>query len=379
MVRLTDLTLHRRARAVAARWDGYLRGRQVDAPVHPEDEPLVGLIPDLHRMWTPGKRELGQSDPVLANLLAKHTEMNAMTSTATPIAIRPVRPLPHRPQNLSSPDARVGRGTLLISIAAAVLILVVGALAVDRWLDRNKDHTPAIVAPGTPAPDAGIAEETLLRITIPANLLPTGDNVSTGMVRFSIPPGTTATWDAPCCTGPVLDHVLSGVYTVRADGPMTVFRSTGEIEQVPDGTAVTLHGGDSLLLQNQFPVEVSSDSSGPVELLNWVLVDNTPLFAERKLDGWVRVGSPKVVKHPGIVTADLELLLREVTAPGGSVVTNPAGDGGVVLAIAADPDDAFLANISGGSVEINSKTDAEVTVFIAVLTQPAGDGGTPES
>ena len=87
-----------------------------------------------------------------------------------------------------------------------------------------------------------MAEETLAEITLPAEAVPA--TIYSGQNHYTIPPGSSGRWEPSsfsptCCTGPRLNYVLEGTYTVRGDGPMQVLRSgAAQWEDVPAGTEI---------------------------------------------------------------------------------------------------------------------------------------------
>jgi len=176
-------------------------------------------------------------------------------------------------------------------VAAAVLIALVGTLSqasnrsgsVWGWLrDRNGPSGPAIDAPvATTIP----ADDGLLTITLPAGAIPRGEGVNAGLAHFSIPPGTRSTWIPYCCPGPMVEYVIAGTYTVRAQSAVRVVRADGTEEVVAAGVETVLDPGDALISRNETVVEGANTGDVPVELLNWVLLAAGG-FGGHALPGW---------------------------------------------------------------------------------------------
>ena len=289
---------------------------------------------------------------------------------STPWSLAPALPLPR-------PAAR-----WLPALVAAALLLVTLGIAGYAILDRNGSTGrggPAIYAPATPSPEAESTEETLMEIQIPANMLPTGRDISAGLVGLAIPVGTSSTWTPICCTGPLVEYVVSGTYTVRAQEPITVVRADGTVEAIGADTAVTLGPGDGLLSHNENVVEASNSGTTPVDLLQWVMIDDTAKFNEHKPSGWVRTGGPNIQRSLTPSDSPMVITLRRVTAENGAKIAAPDGGSSVQFAIPADPDTGLIGNSSDGSIVVYGEADTPVTVYILTATQGGGEGGTPAS
>ena len=117
------------------------------------------------------------------------------------------------------------RPVLRYAAAAVLIIGIVLALDVIRGPDRDHGGAPAIEAPATPSPEAS-PDDTVLQLTLPATALPTGDKLGAGLAVFTIAPGTWSSWDQTCCPGVLVEHVVTGQYTVRAEVAITVVGPT---------------------------------------------------------------------------------------------------------------------------------------------------------
>jgi hypothetical protein len=385
MVRLTDLAIYRKARALGTYWDSLVRHQAVPAEASaPSADELVTFIHDLHRAWESNRRLEPTDDPVLNDLLAKHQEMNAMATTAPYLANPTIVPRPtpaEKSWSLPSPATHPNRQT--VALAVAVVIIVIGALAVAAWRDRGEQGRqadgPAIHAPATPLPEDAPSAETLMLVQVPADLLPTGRDISAGLVGFTIPVGASSAWTPICCTGPLVEYVVSGTYTVRAHEPITVVRADGTVEAIGADTAVTLGPGDGLLSHNENVVEASNSGTTPVDLLQWVMIDDTAKFNEHKPSGWVRTGGPNIQRSLTPSDSPMMITLRKVTAENGAKIAAPDGGSSVQFAIPADPDTGLIGNSSDGSIVVYGEAETLTTVYILTATQLGGEGGTPAS
>ena len=118
-------------------------------------------------------------------------------------------------------------------------------------------------------------EETLLELTIPPELLPQGERITSDLVYVTSPPGSTGIWqeiDGGDWPGLRIHYVLDGSLRVRAEGAAQVVR-VGErstLEDVPAGMEVGLGPGDAWIARNEIPFEAVNASAAPAHLLMWV-------------------------------------------------------------------------------------------------------------
>ena len=395
MVRLTDLAIYRKARALGTWWDSMVRQQEASADVPPPvaDE-LVDLIHDLHRAWEPARRPEPTDDPVLNDLLAKHQEMNAMATTAPYVAVPTSLPRVAQARHTGSREGtetlrRVDLPTSLGNrlpavLAATLLIILIGATAARLWLDGNgsgpRSGGPIVYAPATPSPDATPTDETLFEISIPAEFLPTGENISVEFARLAVPAGTISEWTTDCCSGPLVEYVLSGAYTVRAHDPITVIRANGHTEAIPGGTEVTLGVGDGLLSHNENQVEASNTGSDPAILLQWVMIDNLIHFNGHQLPGWEFLQGPDGVRTFSLENTPAQIELRRVTSPAGKVIETRSDSTHVQVALFAEADsDGRVSRASDGSIIPYTPSGEAATVYIVSFSQAEATFGTPGS
>ena len=65
----------------------------------------------------------------------------------------------------------------------------------------------------------------MFQATLPVDDLPTTDRIRTVFDHLWIPPGTTTGGSSNCCSGPMIEYVISGSYTVRAAAAIEVIRA----------------------------------------------------------------------------------------------------------------------------------------------------------
>ena len=188
------------------------------------------------------------------------------------------------PEGSPGPHVAPDRRWMMTQFATAALVVVTLTFAYLAFGPprSGRQDEPAAGLPAafsTPAsPPAGtMAEETLVEITLPADTVPA--TIYSGQNHYTIPPGSSGRWEpssfsATCCTGPRLNYVLEGTYTVRSEGPVQVLRSDAERwEDIPAGTEIVLEPGDALLSWMDDSFDAVNASSAPVELLDGILFD----------------------------------------------------------------------------------------------------------
>jgi len=145
-------------------------------------------------------------------------------------------------------DGRVmGRFALTIVLALAILMHV--SLIGTAQEVRSTATGTALATPISPG--AEIPTELLASIRLPAAAIPPPPAI-VDVWLWSVRPNEAiafATGDAPPSIA--ADVVLAGEYSVRSDGRLQVQRS-GEVEEVPPGTAVTVRPSDAVIyVENQ--------------------------------------------------------------------------------------------------------------------------------
>lgn len=231
-----------------------------------------------------------------------------------------------------------GRWGLAQVATIALLLLTLGlavwALRPARPDDEQRAAIPAPPATPATAGPAGVTEELLAVVDLPAGAFSAADQDTWTLARWDIPPGTRSTWtaaDAARFPGPRIEHVLAGTYVVRAVGPVQVLRAggSGTPEEVAAGTEVELRAGDTLVSRDGSSFDAANHGATPINLLQ---ANFLPSYGVAPVpQGWLKRGSDTVdgVAAPaGSVT----LRLRRVTLAPGAVLPAPRR-GGVQLVV----------------------------------------------
>jgi hypothetical protein len=271
------------------------------------------------------------------------------------------------------------RRWLPILLSAALLVLTLGVALGARLPGRvsGPDHggAPAIQAPATPSPVA--TNGVVLEFTVPVVDLPTTDWARTVFDHLSIPPGTTAAGSSNCCSGPMIEYVLSGSYTVRVAAAIKVIRAGGTIEHIPANTEVTLGPGDGLISRSETAAQITVAGPKPAELLNWILVDHSrdpAKHEEHVLRSWIVRRDDTKNPITAIPRAPLEVQIRKVSVPSGDAIPAPAT--GLLLVMPIAPG-SYVTHVSDGSTQVFGTDEQPVTTYLLTLTQPNAPDGTP--
>jgi hypothetical protein len=305
-----------------------------------------GLL-DTYEQTVPDKEQ-----PMHASVDVIRAGPNGWIRTPQPI------PLEERP--------RLANRRIALAIAAILVIALIGGIAgglIQDRLDSNDPRpAPAILAPATPEPIGDAVFET----TLPADVIPADGFDTGGHGVFIISPGSRSTWERTCCSGPLVEHVVAGAYTVRADADIEVTRKDGSTETVLAGTEVTLEPGDSLVSRNEVVVEAANNGSEPVVLVTFVMVEDPDgQFNGHQLPGWRAEGNhvkEPIALRPGQTT----LRLSKTTALAGETI--PATEQGYQFVVTTT-EDAYTTQVSDGTTPIYGPQDEPLDVYLLVLTQ----------
>ena len=200
----------------------------------------------------------------------KRLRADLMHAHAIPVSSDPRSPFPlnqhtGHPQRASAVSPpRVGRrgGWALIQLATAALLLLTLGLG---YLALRPSTPPDLRLAALPVLTA---EETLLDLPIPADMIPRGDPLGSSLAHYTLPPDTTTTWDVRQMR---VDYVSSGTYTVRSEGSVQIVRAGGidELASVPSGTEITLGPGDAMIAPRETTSDYTNPGPDPAELLTW--------------------------------------------------------------------------------------------------------------
>jgi hypothetical protein len=277
---------------------------------------------------------------------------------------------PHRP-SLAGPRRHAWwRPALTAATAIAVLLaVVIGGTLFDRSGSHQPTTIPGAVVQASPSPTAD--GETVLDITIPAELLPESDTISSAFAWDTLQPGKSGTWEPICCTGLLLEFVQSGTYTVQAEDEIHLIRAGGDLEPVEAGTEVTLEAGDALLTEITVAMESANNGAEPVELLNWFYVDDPmSVFGGKAFPGFVQnsVDIPFTVPD---LTGPLTVQIRHVDLEPGTRIEPEAGT--ILLGLTPGGQTGYLTDAPDESFEAMSFEDTPVSAWVLTVEgQPAG-------
>lgn len=308
--------------------------------------------------------------------------------------VSPTVPPTRSDSGAHAPRPMVPRSRRAIGQIATVLLLVLtlGLGYVTLRLERAPGDEPAgipalIVAPATPSPSTPSTprtgppalatppmgrpvDGTLAAITLPTGAMPT--EIIGGLNHYSVPAGSEGTWDWTCCTGPRLDVILEGAYTIRGAGPMQVLRGAGgSWEEITPGTEIVLDAGDALYSRLEDTFEAVNPGSTAVQLLDVVLFEGTPPndpvpYAASGVAAWQYhdqdIWQVPVSVPPGPVT------LRVRQADLATEATLPLPDGAIMQLVISRDAGAILGKQTDFSV--NNLSQKPIALY-ALSVEPA--------
>jgi hypothetical protein len=372
------------AQSIDRYWDEVFQGEPAGSDLGTLDPDLVATVQRVHALDAAPTADPAFGARLWAELMHAHGIADNLRQHPMPdSAALGQAAAPHRrpaTTPFGAPPTRRRWGFAQFA-TAAVLLLILGlvywALGPGRADDGPRDTIPG-AAPTEPSVPTAATEGPVLKITLPAAALPRGDGVSSGLAHFIIPPGTGSTWEPNCCPGPLVEYVLRGTYSVRAEAAIQIVRADGTVEEVPAGTGVTLGPGDGLISRNETVVEAANVGATPVELLGWVLVEEGG-FQGHSLPGWVMGGAD--VQGPLAVPAGpAELRLRRVELAPGAAITPPPGSLSFVVVLpqnaAGTPVPTFYGRQTDGTLRNPSSQNA-ITVYVLTMEPVGGEAGSP--
>lgn len=379
------------AHAIDRYWDEVFQGSPAGSDPEALDPDLAATVRRVHALNVAPTADRVFASRLWADLMGAQGiaggDRPRPTVDPAPSGRAVATPLRPAPVPFGAPPTRHRWGLARLA-TAVVLLLVFGLVYIASGPNRSDDGRraalPAMVLPtGTPAP-AATAEESLLVLTLPAESLPRGQTIGSGIADAVIPPGIRSTWEPLepyCCPGPMVEYVIEGTYTVRADAAIRVVRADGATEEAPAGTAVTLGPGDSLISRNETVVETANTGTTPVILLNWTLiaVDPPGSFSGHRLTGWTQ-NSADVQEPLTLSAGPATLRLRRVELAPGAADMPPPGSLSFVVVLpqnaAGTPVPTFYGRQADGALRNTSSRNA-ITVYILTLEPAGGAAGSP--
>jgi hypothetical protein len=301
---------------------------------------------------------------------------------------------PSPPMTPRAPEWYRGMLPTLTTAALVILVLAGGFFAFGPGRRGPQIDTPAFIPAlsGTPAtPSSGVAtEETLLEITIPAELLPQGDRLSAVFEQATSPAGSTGRWLAVNSAGQPglrVHYVVDGSVIMRAEGEAQVLRAgAGSVlENVPAGTEVTLEAGDTWITRNEMVFEAVNPTEAPAEVLLWVVANiedptgflNYPVPSNWTEDSYY-VAQPGVELPPGPTT----LRIRRVELPAKGRLSAPADGLQYGVAMVPNAQEApgivpSIVNLPDGRLANNGRKAA--TAYVLNFASAEAEEGPPAS
>ena len=373
-------------------WDGLLHGLPADRDT--PDPALAETVRQLHARDDAPGADAAFAAQLLANLEDRmNTTYGDLRTPSEPIRLSmmpsmngrtlnslPGLPLPGRKFSLFWGWPR----THLATAALVVFTLTFAYLAFGPPRSGRQDNLLAgIAAVSTPATPtaATTGEETVLEIAVPAGAVPA--KIYSGQNHYTIPPGSSGRWEptrfsATCCTGPRLNYVLEGTYTLRSEGPVQVRRSDAERwEDVPAGTEIVLEPGDALLSWMNDSFDAVNASSDPVELLDGILFDGEmttdPIPQEPSgRPAWSFHDQDIMLTQQPVPSEPVILRLQKTTLPKGGVLPRPPG-AILQLAVSLDAGDVVTTENphNPNPFELRNVGGEPATIYVLSL-EPAG-------
>jgi hypothetical protein len=298
-------------------WDAQVTGQLIDGIV---GDPALEEV--VHRFQT--AEDVNRADPAFVDHLWEDL-MSTTTATYPPVASSPfesvtvsgqqnIRPVIDLPQML--------RHRLSVIAAAAILLAALGGITAFWLFDQGTDRThttgPAIHAPATPSPTAGLTDATLFDVVLPPEVLPTGAGRLAGLAYVYVEPGAIGNLADSCCPGLMFEHIVAGEITFTSKAAAQVVRGDDSVEDIAAGVDVALQPGDTFIARNEVEFRAANTGGEPVQMVEWVyLSDPRANFGGHQLVGWGGPGGLDVTDQPPDFPGAIEVRLqRLVLDPG---------------------------------------------------------------
>jgi hypothetical protein len=264
-----------------------------------------------------------------------------------------------RDPSLSS--STVSRRTALAALGAGAL-----GVAASTWHPRTRAQD------ASPSPTGVLNQETLVEVTLPADVLPFELMTEVGLVLDTVPAGSTTVYTADaggCCPAvpaQSVTYILEGTSTFRSQGPAYVVRPGGGApEPVAVDSAVDLAPGDAILYRDEIGWEWTVTGEGPMRLLStWVAEGAT--LPSPDLASWV-LDDYQITMSNAVPAAALTVRLVDATLEAGATLS--PGSAVVQVAVTLPDDQARLSQGSDGGIKNVGKEP--VRLYVASLS-PAG-------
>ncbi len=263
------------------------------------------------------------------------------------------------------PSAARRRVWASLQLAVTMLLVATLGLAYITLGPARSRPAPSAVLPVSPAVTA---EKTLFEITLPAEVLPQGNQVSGALADYTLAAGEESVWEpaaGACCRGLRLTYVLERALIMRPAGPAHVLRNGVNLspEIVPADGDVVLEPGDAILTRFEEAFVSSNRGSHPARFLDITFIEGYfPLNAAP--EGWLWHPDGDVAYGMSVPNRPATLRLERVVLAPGAVLPLPPGTFtqlGVTVA-----DDKPIDMWDQETIENINKTP--VTVYVATLS-----------
>jgi hypothetical protein len=347
-----------RADALDRHWDAVQRG---ETPPDPADldaltTAMIGHLNLRRYSAGPSAEQRAARARVLASV--------GQAPAATPVAVRGASP-------------NWGRHPL--QMAALLTVMIFGVLALVALNQQDDPERKSIPAATAADPVTGIlTDNTLLSVLLPAGALPAnrGVPVTAGLTLFTIPVGVRSTWEPTCCSGVLVEHVVEGEYSVRAESGIQVVRATGATEQIAAGNEATLGAGDSLISRNETVVEAWNSGTAPLLLLNWVHISHPGLVhLGHGLAGWISVEAD-LRQNVQTWQDPVWLTIRRVSIQEGGVIGANPRSLLFALSYSDNRTDMVVRQMPKGTYRVISDPGSVVDAFVLTV-EPLSPAGAP--
>lgn len=372
-----------RGTAIDRYWDAVANGRLAE-PDRDLEERLAATIRRVHALAGQPLPEPDHVEQLWEDLM--HAESLSMPQPPPPFVANGHALGPSHAWPALRTAAPGHSRTAALATAALVLLTLLSSFVVFGGPGRlglygnHPVFVPALET--TPAmeatPEAGeVVVVPLVVTTVPPEELPTEPPLNLQVWHATITPGAEVAFTpamVKCCEGPQVDHVLSGVVTLRSEGPVRVTRAVadgtpGPVEDVPPGTEVVLRPGDSAISRAEMPSTYVNAGSDPVDLASGALVHG---FSTAQPTGYQVNNDTSASVDASLMAEPITLVFEQATLPPDGVL--PAPPAGASRGIVSWPQIAVMMGAGDGSV-INKETDP---VVVYVLTAaPTGTAGPP--
>ena len=358
-----------------------------DALADDLDPESAALIRRMHAVAN-APLPVSARERVWRGLLDTYEPMPEETESTMFTATDLVRPSPfvingHAPRLhvLNPPQDRsrwLARPLAYVAVAALLLTMIGAAAAVrvTSWGDSPEPSKGglAVFAPASPSP-AATGDETLLEVTLPADVVPVGRLGSMLLARDTIPANSVTTrerWE--CCPGAKLYLILDGEVSVTSDGVMQVMRHDrpGEIQTMANGGSADLGPGDAVAVRNE-DNQSWTTGADEVDIVTTVLVGGSVPGSADPTE-WIGngyTGDDNTLKLPG---GPYRLTLRQVTFD--ADMEFPLPENGVNQLGMLRDGQAVVGRNSDGTISVQG-VRGPITFFILSLATLAEGTGTP--